>query len=89
MSQPTAQTQIAYWKQGAALIEACLAKAVAADPRDAPMPLAGDDAALWHRAQAEAYRHCLEMMGPTAPDTTEKQLRDTIDATAAQLKRQD
>ncbi len=86
MTQPTAQTQIAYWKQGADIIEACLAKAVAADPRDAPIPLDADQSALWHRAQAEAYRHCLEMMGPVDPATTDKQLRDAIDASAATLR---
>jgi hypothetical protein len=53
-----------YWKEGAAIVEACLAKAQKADPSDAPMPLVGKKAALWHRAQAEAYRHALEMMAP-------------------------
>jgi hypothetical protein len=86
VTQPTAQTQIAYWKQGADIIEACLAKAVAADPREAPIPLDATQAALWHRAQAEAYRHCLEMMGPVAPETTDRQLRDTIEATSASLR---
>lgn len=52
-----------YWRDGTALIEACLAKAVRGDPSDVPMPLVGDEAKLWHQAQAEAYRHALEMMG--------------------------
>jgi hypothetical protein len=44
------------------ILEKCLAKAVKADPLDAPMPLLGKEAALWHRAQMEAYRHALEML---------------------------
>src|SRR3546814_19960488 len=33
------------------------------------MPLVGAEAALWHRAQMEAYRHCLDMLGyPTEAD---------------------
>jgi hypothetical protein len=53
-------------QDGAGVIERCLAKAAAADPADAPIPLVGEEAALWHQAQAEAYRHALEMMGPPA-----------------------
>lgn len=60
---PDPQTLIAYWKHGQEIVERCLQKAQAANPSDAPMPLVGDEAALWHRAQIEAYRHCLEMMG--------------------------
>lgn len=56
--------KLAYWKQGAVIIEGCEAKAQRADPYDAPMPLLGRDAAIWHQAQQAAYRHALEMMGP-------------------------
>jgi hypothetical protein len=52
-----------YWKKGTFLIEKCLIKAKWADPLDTPFPLVGDDAKLWHRAQATAYQHALEMMG--------------------------
>jgi hypothetical protein len=52
-----------YWREGTALIEACLAKAIRADVNDAPIPLIGAEAKAWHYAQAEAYRHALEMMG--------------------------
>ncbi|MER8924317.1 hypothetical protein [Mesorhizobium sp. M0859] len=51
------------WRDGAALIEACFAKAQNADPQDAPFPLVGAEAQLWQRAQAEAYGHALDMMG--------------------------
>src|SRR3546814_8205644 len=57
------QTLIAYWQHGQQIVERCLEKAQQANPADAPMPLVGAEAALWHRAQMEAYRHCLEMMG--------------------------
>lgn len=69
-----------YWQQGAQLIQACLDKAVAADPAEAPMPLTGADAALWHRAQMEAYRHALEMMAPPTDDVT-TELLDRTNAT--------
>src|SRR3546814_17092648 len=63
------QTLIAYWQHGQQIVERCLEKAQQANPADAPMPLVGAEAALWHRAQMEAYRHCLEMMGyPTEAD---------------------
>lgn len=52
-----------YWREGTELIETCLARAEKADPLDAPMPLTGNDAKLWHTAQMEAYRHALEIMG--------------------------
>lgn len=52
-----------YWRQGTRVIEECLAKAVAANPSDAPFPLVGEEAALWHSARAAAYQHALEMMG--------------------------
>jgi hypothetical protein len=66
MSDKGAQTpdgELAYWSEGTRLIEECLAKAKLADPDDAPFPMTGDEAQLWHRAQAAAYRHALEMMG--------------------------
>lgn len=52
-----------YWKDGSKIIEGCLAKSLDADPSDAPFPLIGNDAKIWHLAQANAYRHALEMMG--------------------------
>lgn len=61
---------IAYWREGAAIVEACLTKALKADPSDAPFPLAGREAAIWHEAQASAYQHALEMMGPPTEGRT-------------------
>ena len=84
MTQPTTATLLAYHAQGARIIEACLAKAAKGDPRDAPMPLTGADAALWHRAQVEAYRHALDMMGPLDPTTTVELLLRT-NASVAKL----
>lgn len=55
---------VKYWRDGAEIIERCLAKAIKADPEDAPFPLTGEEARLWHSAQEQAYRHALEMMGP-------------------------
>lgn len=52
-----------YWRDGHAIVEARLDKAVKADPSDAPIPLTGEQAKLWHMAQADAYRDALEMMG--------------------------
>jgi len=52
-----------YWKEGTAIIEACLSKAIRADPGDVPFPLIGEEAKLWHQAQKVAYQHALEMMG--------------------------
>lgn len=52
-----------YWGEGTVLIEECLAKATRADPGDVPFPLVGEEAVLWHRAQAAAYQHAIEMMG--------------------------
>jgi hypothetical protein len=45
-----------------ALFEAALAKAEKADPSEVPFPLVGDQAALWHRAQASALQWVLEML---------------------------
>lgn len=45
------------------ILERALAVAVRADPSDAPFGLDPEQAALWHRAQVEAYRHALEMLG--------------------------
>lgn len=53
-----------HWREGADAIEACLAKAERAAHADAPFPLDEAQAKLWHRAQADAYRHALEMMAP-------------------------
>lgn len=59
----TQKAALEYWSAGTEIIERCLQKAVEADPLNVPMPLVGDEALLWHRAQMEAYRHALEMMG--------------------------
>lgn len=53
----------AYWKRGQEVIEKAMKVAYRGDWQDAPMPLIGDEARLWLRAQAEAYQHALEMMG--------------------------
>lgn len=58
-----------YWRKGTEIIERCLKKAAAASPSDAPFPLVGDEARLWHQAQAEAYRHALEMMGAPSAES--------------------
>lgn len=83
----TPETRLAYCAQGAQIIEAALAKALKADPADAPMPLTGEDAALWHRAQASAYQHALEMMAPADADITEGLLRTAIDTSKQVLAR--
>lgn len=57
-------SMLAYWRDGAGIVETCLAVAVEAKPETAVFPLIGREAQLWHQAQAEAYRHALEMMGP-------------------------
>jgi hypothetical protein len=81
---PDPQTLIAYWQHGQQIVERCMEKAQQANPADAPMPLVGDEAALWHRAQMEAYRHCLEMMGyPTEAD--EALLKRIVAGTSAPL----
>lgn len=61
-----------YWVCGNAIIDACLKKAVAADPADAPIGLSTEEVDVWHRAQAEAYSHAIEMMGvPDGANATE------------------
>lgn len=57
-----------YWRDGAEIVERCLKRALAADPLDVPFPLVGDEARIWHSAQAAAYQHALEMMGPPTED---------------------
>lgn len=56
------------------ILERCLAVASTGEWKDAPFPLNRSQAALWHRAQAEAYQHALEMLPSTittpAKDTT-------------------
>lgn len=59
------------WRKGTEIIERCLKKVAAACPSDAPFPLVGDEARLWHQAQAEAYRHALEMMGAPSAESPE------------------
>lgn len=51
---------------GLDIVEAKLAVATAADPADAPFPLVGGEAGLWHRAAASAYLHALEMCNSTS-----------------------
>lgn len=60
---PEGLRQLQYWRDGTAIIEKALAKAVAADLADVPFPLTGAAASLWHSASASAYQHALEMMG--------------------------
>lgn len=61
---------IDYWKRGTAVIEKKLEQAQEADPANAPFGLVGDEAKLWHQAQASAYQHALEVMGyPTSVKT--------------------
>jgi len=62
---------IAYWKRGHGVIEKAMNKAYAGDWQDAPMPLTGEEASLWLRAQGEAYQHALEMMGVPSTFTKE------------------
>lgn len=47
--------------EGLDIIERKLTEADAADPADAPFPLVGEQANLWHRATASAYLHAVEM----------------------------
>lgn len=56
-----------YWKEGTSIIEKCLDRAIKANPSDAPFPLFGEEAKIYHEAQANAYRHALEMMGFPSP----------------------
>lgn len=44
------------------ILEEKLATALKADPADAPFGLDADAAEIWHRAQASAYQHALEML---------------------------
>lgn len=69
VADPSAD-QLRYWKDGTKLIEEFLARAQRADPGDVPFPLVGNEAKLWHSAQATAYQHALEMMGWTEPLAT-------------------
>lgn len=45
------------------LIEKALAKAVKADPNDAPFGMSPEEAAFYHKGQREAYQYALEMLG--------------------------
>ncbi|WP_337054050.1 hypothetical protein [Pseudoxanthomonas sp. USHLN014] len=56
--QPAAK-QDADWHS---VIERALAKAVKADPSDAPFGLDPQQATIWHQASASAYQHALEMI---------------------------
>lgn len=77
--------RLTYWTLGAQLVEGCLARAVRGDHADAPFPLDEAQAKLWHRAQAEAFRHALEMMAPPEDGTSEDTLRNCNDSTRAIL----
>ena len=46
---------------GLDIVERCLTKATMAKLNDAPAHLDPEKANIWHQAQAEAYRHALEM----------------------------
>ena len=85
MTAPTETSLIKYWRQGEAIVEAALAKAVAADPLDAPMPLLGREAEIYHQGRADAFRHALEMMG-YPEETTEEILQMSIASSAVQAK---
>lgn len=63
MEEEEMKVRLEYQKRGTEVIEKCLAVAAKGDWNDAPMPLHGDEARLWLRAQTEAYLHALEMMG--------------------------
>lgn len=49
-------------RSGLDIIEKCLVKATQADHSDAPFPYDPEQAAIYHRAQQDAYRHTLEMV---------------------------
>lgn len=88
-NQPASlETHLAYCAQGKEIIERKLATALAADPSDAPFPLVGEEAALWHQAQASAYQHALEMMAPAGKDISEEMLQRSIDTIKKVLDRQ-
>ena len=53
------------------ILEACHAVAIKADPLDAPFPMDGQQATIWHQARVEAFRHALEMM-PSLPTEASK-----------------
>lgn len=61
----TQDVLIQLMREGADAIEQCIRKAERADPADVPF-LGAEYAAIWHRAQAEAYRHALDLMEPPA-----------------------
>ena len=59
----TEAEQLDYWRSGNEIVQACLEKAAKGRHEDAPFPLDAQQAALYHAAQVDAYRHALEMMG--------------------------
>lgn len=65
-----------YWNDGNAIIEKCLSRACAAATADAPFGMDDADAAIWHEAQRNAYRHALEMMG--IPAASEPMIRAAL-----------
>lgn len=80
---PMTAAHATYWRQGAQIVQACLDKAAKADPLDAPMPMTAAEAAIWHRAQVEAYRHALEMMAP--PEEASEALIERTNESVAKL----
>lgn len=52
--------------RGLDVAERNLAVAVQGKHEDAPFPLDENEAKLWHRAQASAYQHALEMCNSTS-----------------------
>lgn len=55
------QSRLKEVSEGLDVIERNLNVAQKADPSDAPFPLVGKEATLWHKASASAYQHALEM----------------------------
>ena len=55
------QARLKEVSEGLDIVERNFTVAQNADPADAPFPLTGQEAALWHKASASAYQHALEM----------------------------
>ena len=53
-------------KEGLQIIAAALAIAEKADPLDAPIPLDGNEARIWHAAKVDAYSHALDMLNASS-----------------------
>lgn len=90
MTDATSPTPLeTYWRQGAQIVQACLDKADRCASHahqaflEAPIGLTAEQAQLWHRAQAEAYRHALEMMAP--PEEASDALVERTNESVAKL----